>query len=80
MAAVLHKSARTLWLVAWLVQPNMAVLGRYLVVLHYQKAMTDVKGPRLMDFLARFDFLWVLGGVLWGGSSLLFIGNSTGFE
>ena len=80
MAAVLYKSAPTLWLLVWLVLANIAVLGRYLVVLHYQKVMTGVKGPKLREFLARFDFLWVLGGVLWGVSSLLFVGKASGFE
>ena len=80
MAGVLYRSAPTLWLLVWLVGINIVTLGRYLVVLHYQKVMADVKGPRLRDFLARFDFLWVLGGVLWGVTSLLFVGKSSGFE
>ena len=80
MAGVLYKTAPTVGLVAWLVLSNMVIFGRYAVVLQYQKTMTTVKGPRLRKFLARHDFLWVLGGVLWGLSTLLFVGKSSGFE
>ena len=80
MASVLYGSAPTLWLLVWLVLANSVILGRYMVVVRYYKVMTDVKGSRLRDFLARFDFLWVLGGALWGMSSLLFVGKSSGFE
>ena len=44
------------------------------------KSVTDIKGPKLQDFLARFDFLWVSGGVFRSVSSLLFVGKSSGFE
>ena len=67
-------------LIAWLVLSNIIIFGRYAVVLQYQKTMTHVKGPLLRKFLARYDFLWVLGGALWGISSLLFVGRSSGFE
>ena len=80
MAGVLYKAAPTLWLLVWLVLSNMVILGRYLVVVHYQKAMTDIRGQKLRNFLAKYDFLWVLSGVLWGVSSLLFVGRASGFE
>ena len=80
MAGVLYKAAPTLWLLVWLVLSNMVILGRYLVVVHYQKAMTDIRGQKLRNFLAKYDFLWVLSGVLWGVSSFLFVGRASGFE
>ena len=42
--------------------------------------MRDVSGAALRAFLNRYDPLWVLSGFLWGASSLLFFGKSSGFE
>jgi signal transduction histidine kinase len=80
LAAVLYKVAPQLELVIWLVLSNIVILFRYLVVLQYQNTMKNASGPALRAFLARYDVLWVLSGVLWGASSFLFFGKSSGFE
>ncbi len=80
MAAVLYKAAPQFQLVSWLALSNIVILLRYLVILRYQKTMRDVSGPALAAFLNRHDVLWLMGGLLWGVSSLLFFGKSSGFE
>lgn len=80
MAAVLYKAAPQMLLVIWLLLSNVVILFRYLVVLRYQNTLRDVGGQALRAFLARYDILWVSGGVLWGASTLLFFGHVSGFE
>lgn len=80
MAAVLYQAAPQLALVIWLALSTVVILFRYLVVLQYETTMLDVSGPALRAFLHRYDVLWVLGGFLWGISSILFFGSASGFE
>ena len=80
IAAVLYKAAPQLLLVIWLALSNLVILFRFLVALQYQSSMRGVSGPALRAFLVRYDPLWVFGGVLWGASSFLFFGKSSGFE
>jgi signal transduction histidine kinase len=80
VAAVLYKAAPPSLLMIWLVLSNMVILFRYLVVRRYQDSLHDVSGQALRSFLARYDFLWVSSGVLWGASTLLFFGYASGFE
>ena len=80
IAAMLYKSASTPWLLVWLLVCQIVIACRYLVVKQYQQTMGGVDGRALRIFLRRYDFLWPAGGFLWGISSLLFLGKSTGFE
>ncbi|MGB4117599.1 MAG: HAMP domain-containing sensor histidine kinase [Polaromonas sp.] len=80
MAAVLYKVTPPMLLVIWLVLTNLVVLFRYLVTRRYQNTLRDVSGQALRDFLARYDFLWVSSGALWGASTLLFFGHASAFE
>jgi signal transduction histidine kinase len=80
MALVLYKAAPLSLLVIWLALSNIVILFRYLVTLQYQNTLHGVSGPELRAFLARYDILWVLSGLLWGMSSFLFFGTASGFE
>ncbi len=80
MASMVYRSAPVIWLLSWLVLFNVVNAGRYLAAVRYQKLMSGVSGLPLRNFLARYDFLWVSSGVLWGASSFLFVGNAVVFE
>ncbi len=80
IAAVLYEGVPTSELLTWLILSDMAILFRYLVVLQYQSSMRDVSGPALRAFLGRYDVLWMLSGILWGASSFLFFGKSSGID
>ena len=80
MAAVLYKAAPAIQLATWLALANLVILFRYFVAIHFQNTMREVSGPALRTFLNKYDILWILGGLLWGFSALLFFGKATGFE
>ena len=80
MAALLYKAVLAIQLVTWLALANLVILFRYFVAIQFQNTMRAVSGPALRTFLNKYDILWILGGLLWGVSALLFFGKATGFE
>ena len=80
MVAVLYPSAPPAQLALWVALSNIVILFRYLVVIQFENTVHKLKGHALHAFLNRYDILWLLGGLLWGLSSLLFFGKSSGFE
>lgn len=80
IAAMLYNKTSLLWLLAWLLVSQIVIACRYFVVKQYQQTMGGVGGQALRSYLRKYDFLWTAGGFLWGLSTLLFLGKSTGFE
>ena len=74
MAALLYKAVLAIQLVTWLALANLVILFRYFVAIQFQNTMRAVSGPALQTFLNKYDILWILGGLLWGVSALLFFG------
>ena len=80
MAAVLCKAAPAIQLATWLALANLVILFRYFRRNPVSEHHAGSQWPSAADFLKKYDILWILGGLLWGVSALLFFGKATGFE